>query len=357
MSEGELVEAARQGDGAAFGELVGRYRADLRLHCYRMLGSLDESEDMTQETLLRAWQAIGGYEGRAGLRTWLHRIATNACLDLLNRQQRRRRLLDTEAPPGVAVPWLQPYPDSLIEESAVSRETVELAFVAALQFLPDAQRAALILRDVLGWSAAECAKVLGVSVPAVNSSLQRARVRMRERLGPDRSQWRRSPEVKEAELLKRYMQAIESADDHAIAALLAPGARVGHQPGAGGHVGAEPVWYAGRETILEAWAPALRGVSMRMLATRANRQPAVATYLRVPGEAAYRAFSLTVLTIEEGLITELAVFGAELLGAVQLADEAREIKQMGRQGQCAQHEDGHDDDDDGSAHDEPSDQT
>ncbi|GIH95141.1 RNA polymerase subunit sigma-70 [Planobispora siamensis] len=328
-SEADLVAAARGGDDAAFGHLVARHRVDLRLHCYRMLGSLDEAEDMVQETLLRAWQGLGGYEARAGLRTWLHRIATNACLDLLKRHSRRRRLLagGPQVPAAVAVPWLQPYPDGLLDGvpdaaadpagAVVSRETVELAFVAALQFLPDGQRAALILRDVLGWPAAECARLLGVSVAAVTSSVQRARTGLRERLGPDRARWRRATALTDHEsaVLERYMRAIEAADHRALADLLAPDARVSHQPGAGGHHGAEPIWYGGRATILERWAPVLHGpygMSLRMTATAANRQPAAATYIRIPGDERYRAFSLSVVTVEDGLLTELAQFGPEL---------------------------------------------
>ncbi|GAA3381796.1 RNA polymerase subunit sigma-70 [Cryptosporangium minutisporangium] len=336
-----LADAAGRGDDAAFAQLAARYRADVQLHCYRMLGSLEDSEDVTQETLLRAWKAIGGYEGRSGVRTWLHRIATNACLDVLARQQRRRRLLTLASgneplpPAAVAVPWLQPYPDHLIGDPAdtspepatatVTRETVELTFIAALQLLPDAARAALILRDVLGWPATECAQALGLSVPAVNSALQRARAKLRTRLGPDRSQWRRSTDLTEQEtaLLHRYMRAIEAADDQALAALLAPAARVSHQPGAGGHHGTEPVWYAGRATILESWAPVLHSspaLRLRMRAARANRQPAAATYLHVPGESAYRAFSLSVVTMQDGLLTELAQFGPELFPAFGLPD-------------------------------------
>jgi RNA polymerase sigma-70 factor, ECF subfamily len=339
--EADLVRAARGGEDAAFAQLVASHRPDLRLHCYRMLGSLEESEDMVQETLLRAWQAIGRYEARAAMRTWLHRIATNACLDLLARQQRRRRLLmaapadDTDVPAPVAVSWLQPYPDSLLDEAAdtvaepataaVTRETVELVLIAALQFLPDAQRAALILRDMLGWPATECAQLLDLSVPAVNSALQRARTTLRGRLGTDRSQWRRNTNVtaQETTLLNRYMRAIETADDQALATLLAPTARVSHQPGAGGQYGTEPIWYAGRATILQRWAPALHGphpIRMRMLATRANRQPAAATYIHIPGEPAYRAFSLSVVTIHEGVLTDLAQFGPELFPAFRLPD-------------------------------------
>lgn len=337
--EAHLVGAARGGDDTAFGQLAARYRPDLRLHCYRMLGSLEESEDMVQESLLRAWQAIGRYEGRSSLRTWLHRIATNACLDLLARRQRRRRLLmsatgdDTGLPAAVAVPWLQPYPDSLLDEAvdtapdpataAVTRETVELAFIAALQLLPDTQRAALILRDVLGWPATECAQLLDLSVPAVNSALQRARTKLRDRLGSDRAQWRRATDLTDHEItvLNRYMHAIEHADDQALANLLAPTARVSHQPGAGGHHGPAPVWYTGRANILARWAPALHGshpIRMRMLATRANRQPAAATYIHIPGEPDYRAFSLSVVTIDEGFLTELAQFGPELFPAFKL---------------------------------------
>jgi RNA polymerase sigma-70 factor, ECF subfamily len=339
--EADLVRAARGGDDAAFAQLVARHRPDLRLHCYRMLGSLEESEDIVQETLLRAWQAIGRYEARAGIRTWLHRIATNACLDLLARQRRRRQLVmaapadDADMPAPVAVPWLQPYPDRLLDEAAdtaaepataaVTRETVELALVAALQFLPAAQRAALILRDVLGWPATECAQLLDLSVPAVNSALQRARTTLRDRLGTERSQWRRNTNVtpQETTLLNRYMHAIETADDQALTTLLAPTARVSHQPGAGGHYGTEPIWYAGRATILERWAPALHGqhtIRMRMVATRANRQPAAAAYILIPGEPAYRAFSLSVVTINEGLLTDLAQFGPELFPAFRLPD-------------------------------------
>ncbi|RVX43313.1 RNA polymerase sigma-70 factor (ECF subfamily) [Nonomuraea polychroma] len=327
MGEAELVEAARRGDDDAFAQIVARYRPDLRLHCYRMLGSLEEAEDMTQETLVRAWQALGRYEGRAGVRTWLHRIATNACLDLLARQQRRRRLLAesgaSQVPAAAAVPWLQPYPDSLLDQvtepatAAVTRETVELVFIAALQFLPDAQRAALILRDILGWPATECAQLLGVSVAAVTSAVQRARTKLRERLGPDRSQWTGSTTLtdREAAVLNRYMKAIETADDHAIASLLAPTVRVSHQAGAGGHYGTEPMWYTGRETILARWAPALHGphnLRMRMVATAANRQPAAATYIHIPGDPVYRPFSLSVVAIDNGFLTELAQFGPDL---------------------------------------------
>lgn len=332
--EATLVEAARRGSDDAFAQIVARHRPDVRLHCYRMLGSLEEAEDMTQETLLRAWQALGRYEGRAGVRTWLHRIATNACLDLLTRRQRRRRLLTAagggpDVPAAVAVPWLQPYPDSLLDEAAdpataaVTRETVELAFIAALQFLPDAQRAALILRDILGWPATECAQLLGTSVPAVTSAVQRARARMRERLGPDRSRWRSGTTLTdhEAAVLNRYMKAIETADDHAIASLLAPAARVSHQPGAGGHHGTEPTWYAGRDTILDRWAPALHGphnIRMRMLATAANRRPAAATYIHIPGYPGFQPFSLSVVAIEDGLVTELTQFGPDLFALFHL---------------------------------------
>jgi RNA polymerase sigma-70 factor (ECF subfamily) len=337
--EAELIAAARGGDDDAFARLAARHRPDLRLHCYRMLGSLDDAEDMTQETLLRAWQSLGRYEGRAGVRTWLHRIATNACLDLLARQRRRRRLLESgggpDAPAAVAVPWLQPYPDGLLDQvadtatgpaaAAVTRETVELAFIAALQFLPDAQRAAFILRDLLGWPAAECAHLLGVSVAAVTSAVQRARSRLRDRLGPDRSQWRRGTELTEHEaaVLNRYMHAIETADHRAIAGLLAPAARVSHQPGAGGHHGTDPVWYTGRDTILERWAPALHGphkVRMRMLPTVANRQPAAATYVHIPGDPVCRPFSLSVVTVEDGLLTELAQFAPGLFRQFGLPD-------------------------------------
>src|SRR5687767_3462592 len=179
--EAAVAAAARGGDEAAFASLVGRYRRELQVHCYRMVGSFEDSEDLVQETFLRAWRNRESFQGRSSFRTWLYRIATNACLDALERRPRLASLHDG-AQPLAEIPWLQPYPDQLLEGIAasdaepeaevVAKETIELAFIATIQLLPARQRAVLIARDVLGWSAAETAALLDVSVAAANSALQ-----------------------------------------------------------------------------------------------------------------------------------------------------------------------------------------
>src|SRR5207253_9565774 len=211
LTEDAVVNTVRAGDEVAFTALVERYRDQLQVHCYRMLGSFDDSEDLVQETLLRAWRSRATFEGRSLLRTWLYRIATNACLNALERAPRRVLPQDVvqpvsattdpsearaEPPYAPEVPWLQPYPDSRLEPpapsetepeaSVVSRETIELAYLAALQHLPPRQRAVLILRDVLDWSAKETAALLDTTVPAVNSALQRAKATMRARVSSGR---------------------------------------------------------------------------------------------------------------------------------------------------------------------------
>jgi RNA polymerase sigma-70 factor (ECF subfamily) len=327
-----VVDAARAGDERAFGELVERFRPELQVHCYRMLGSLDDAEDAVQDVLLRAWRGIGRFEGRASVRTWLYRIASRACLARRTRDRRRTRLLAaTTVADGVAVPlaltvpWFQAYPDPLLDAVAArdpdpasrlaSRETVEIAFVTALQHLPEGQRAALVLRDVLGWPADRCATALDSSVTAVNSALQRARARLRALLGSDRDDWRAvrtasdtAAGIEERALVRRYIDAIERADDAAIAALLRPDVVVGHQPGAGGHESTEPGWYAGRDEVIAAWAPALhsaRPLEMRMVEVWANRRPAVASYVRLPGTDEHRPFGLALLRLEDGLVAEV----------------------------------------------------
>jgi RNA polymerase sigma-70 factor (ECF subfamily) len=322
-----VVTAAQAGDEAAFGRLVERFGPELKVHCYRMLGSLDDAEDTVQDVFLHAWRALAGFERRASVRTWLYRIATHACLARRTRDQRRRRLaaiprdVPRDLPLAMTVPWLQACPDDLLDRAAAhdpdpastlaARETVEITFVAALQHLPDRQRAAVVLRDVVGWPADRCAEALGTTVPAVNSALQRARSTLRTQLGDSRDDWRASPTVtvEERALVRRYIDAIESSDDAAIAALLDEDVVVAHQPGAGGHDGAEPAWYQGRSTVIEAWAPALHSpqpLDMRMVEARANRQPAVASYIRVPGRAEHRAFALSLLGTRGGRVTEIA---------------------------------------------------
>ena len=231
--EAAAVAAARGGDRDAFAALCERYRRQLHVHCYRMLGSVDDADDLVQDTYLKAWQARASFEGRSLFRTWLYRIATNACLDALARRPKRvmppdvrpaEQVLNTDFAPSVDLPWLQPYPDRLLElpapvddEPSVvveARETIELAYLAAIQHLPARQRAVLILRDAMSWSARETAELLGISEAAANSLLQRARVTMRTKLPERRSEWTRAPEITDAEheLLRRYIAAAEAAD-------------------------------------------------------------------------------------------------------------------------------------------------
>ncbi len=306
-----------------FEALVERHRREIQVHCYRMLGSFSDAEDLAQETFLRAWKYRESFEGRASERTWLYRIATNACLDALARTP-RRVLPDQLGPPGepggeisaVDLPWLEPYPDVLLDAVApddtgaavVERETIELAFLAAIQHLPPRQRAALILRDVLGWSAKETADLLETSVPSANSAVQRARATLRERLPARRTEWTAAgePTAEEMELLRRFITAYENADPQAVAEVLRADARAIMPPYA--------LWFASRESIVAALTPGIDPASpyyrgrFRMLPIRANRQPAVASYVQAPGEREYRWFGVTLLVVEDGLVTSMAAF-------------------------------------------------
>jgi RNA polymerase sigma-70 factor (ECF subfamily) len=332
--DGAAVAAAQAGDEAAFAGLVERHQRELQVHCYRMLGSFEDAEDMVQETLLRAWRNRASFQGRSTFRAWLYRIATNACLDFLDRHPRRprkRQPVPASNPaaalaPMTEVPWLQPYPDQLLEPIApsdaepdaavVAKETIELAFLAAMQHLPPRQRAALILRDVLGWSARETATLLDLSVPAVKSALQRARSTLKEHLPQRRMDWSpsESPTAEERAVLQRFMAASERADMTALAALIREDAWQTMPP--------HREWFPGREAMLTMWAQAMTGPEAwgdwRLVATRANRQPAVANYFRPPGDSAYRASNLDVLRIEDGLIAEIITFSADLFPAFDL---------------------------------------
>jgi RNA polymerase sigma-70 factor (TIGR02960 family) len=315
-----VVAAATSGDQGAFEALVHRHRRELHVHCYRMLGSFTDAEDLVQETFLRAWRSRDGFSGGAGFRAWLYRIATNACLDEIRRGSRQVRSLSSLA----EVPWLQPYPDRLLDEVApgeaepdaavVARETIELAFLATLQLLPTQQRAALILRDVVGWSAAETARMLETSVAAVNSALQRARATLRERL-PDRGLDRPAGDLTgpERELLARYVDAHTRCDAAGMAALVREDVRVTMPPA--------PTCYQGLDSLAPlyelAFGPNRMG-DWRVLPTRANRQPAAACYLRRPGESTYRAFKLDLLRVEGGAVAEFTTFDAGLFPAFGL---------------------------------------
>ncbi|MGH3375229.1 MAG: RNA polymerase subunit sigma-70 [Actinoallomurus sp.] len=334
--ENAVAAAARAGDELAFADLAQRYRHELQVHCYRMLGSLDDSEDLVQETFLRAWRKRETYQARSTFRAWLYRVATNACLDFLDHWPHERQAATAPgvaAPPAAMITWLQPYPDGLLDaiaasaedpdEAVVAKETIELAFLTAIQHLPPRQRAVLIMRDVLGWPAKEAASVLESSVASVNSALQRARPTLRKHLPERRLDWA-APEAPcegERAALERYMAAIERADDAALARLLSEDARAGQQPGAGGYDGPEPAFVEGREAIIAAWAPAMHGpdaVAFRFMPARANRQPAAASYVRLPGAQDYRPFALTVLRIDGGAVTDISTFAPDLFPAFGL---------------------------------------
>ena len=308
----------------AFAALFERHRGELQVHCYRMLGSLEDAEDLVQESFLRAWRSRESFtpSGRFSFRAWLYRIATNACLDSLRTRSRRvmppdvAPAADPTVPPSAPSdrPWLQPYPDRLLEQVTapedepgavvVARETIELAFIAAIQHLPPRQRAVLILRDVLGWSAKDTASLLETTDISVNSALQRARATLRRRLGERRTEWRTDPEpsAEERELLRRYIEAHERADVDALAALLREDARLTMPP--------HPTWFEGRAAILVAAEQGFdpRFGDLRSVPAWANRQPGVAHYLRAPGETQFRALAIDVLRIEDGRIDEITSF-------------------------------------------------
>lgn len=301
-------------DEPAFRAAAGRHRRELHVHCYRMLASFDEAEDAVQETLLRAWRARDRFGGDGQVRAWLYKIATNVCLDLIRARSRRLTGLTSYA----EVSWLQPYPDRLLDEMApaedqpdavaVRRETIELAFLAALQVLPPRQRAALVLRDVLGLPAAETATMLETSVAAANSALQRARVTLARHLPSHRLEWAASPPGPvERDLLDRFVAAHESYDNAAALAIVTSDVRVTMPPA--------PYVFDGLAaigTLLErAFGPGREG-DWRLLPTSANRMPAAASYLRRPGEDAYTGFKLDVLRVEGGRVAEITTFGYAL---------------------------------------------
>lgn len=303
-------------DQATFEALAVRHRRELQLHCYRMLGSLEESEDLVQETFLRAWRRRETFQGRSTARAWLYRIATNACLDALAKRPRK--------PQGGEILWLQPYPDELLEgieapgaepgDAVVERETIELTFMVAIQHLAPRPRAALILRDVLGWSAAETAALLETSVAAVNSALQRARAGLKEHLPQRRLEWSADATAAERALVERYMAANERGDIPGLAALMREDATFSMPP--------QPGVWTGRETITGAWEDGGFGTPAfgdnRSLPTRVNRQPAVACYVRSPGADHYRPLAIDVLRIEDGAIAAIVTFDGRLFASLGL---------------------------------------
>lgn len=330
------VRRAQEGDEAAFGRLVDRFRPELSVHCYRMLGRYDDAEDATQDALVRAWRGLVNFRADARVRTWLYRIATNVCLDRRSTDQRRRALLaagqrldGAVIPVAATVPWLQMMPDEVLDavderqpdhdDRLTSRETIELAYIAALQHLRERPRAVFLLRDVVGWTAAETAAELGTSVSAANATLHRARATMREVLASDREDWstasgtapadpvvgkESSPDsAVTAAVVRQFAKAVENGDTSTLSALLAPDVAVSHQPH-GGQPTAETGWYAGRDHVIEAWRPAFP-LDLRMVPLRVNRQLAFACYARLPGTEEHRPFSITVLRLEGERVVEV----------------------------------------------------
>jgi RNA polymerase sigma-70 factor (TIGR02960 family) len=331
------AESVRQLDEWAFASLVEAHRRELQVHCYRMVGSYDDAEELVQDTFLRAWRTRDRFEGRSSVRTWLYRIATNACIDFLRRSRRKPQQYapipgmdhGAVAEPPAMVAWLQPYPDELLDEiasdaahpdaEAVSRETIELVFLAAIQHLPARQRAVLILRDVLGWSAADTAALLELTVASVNSALQRAKPTLRAHLPEPRAEWKAPAQVsaQEREVLAKYMSAAVSADVGVMTQLLREDVRLTMPP--------NPFWFVGREAFLNFVTPSVDPASpmffgaWRHLETRANRMPAVAGYVKRPGTEVYRAQVLDVLRIDaEGRIAEITSFEPHLFAAFGL---------------------------------------
>jgi RNA polymerase sigma-70 factor (ECF subfamily) len=305
----DLIDRAQAGDEQAFGELVGRHRRELQVHCYRILGSALDAEDALQETLLAAWQGLAGFEGRSSLRVWLFRIATRRCLNALRSASRRPPV--AWPPPGVELPeptrlgevvWLEPYPDVLLEglpDAAPgpearyeAAEAISLAFVTALQLLPPRQRAVLILRDVLGFRASEAAAILDCTEESVTSALKRARAALQYRCAGSAD--RKSPRpgsAGEQALVQRFTEAYEAGDVHELVALLTEDAWLIMPP--------VPLRYQGRELAARFWtATAFRpGRSGRLVPTRANGQPAFGLYIRDPRAPVAHASGILVLTL------------------------------------------------------------
>ena len=311
------------GNGAnqEFERLAEPCRREMKLHCYRMMGSLHEAEDLVQETYLRAWRHFDSFERGTSIRAWLYRIATNACLNALaSRKNAQRWLPDQHAPATVQMPdgkpasdvaWLEPYPDSNLagiaddalspEARYASAESVKLAFIAAIQYLPPRQRASLLLCDVLGWAAAEVAALLGGSTASINSALQRARETLAKHYPEGRSPIASRPEHAQQKLLNRYLQAWEGLEVDNFVALLKEDARYTMPP--------LPQWYAGRQPIRNffEWAWKLYD-GFRLIPTSANRQPAFAAFSRSNPDAPWTAHSLQVLTLADDRIAALTLF-------------------------------------------------
>jgi RNA polymerase sigma-70 factor (ECF subfamily) len=322
LQERELLEAARGGDEDAYRRLVEPHRSELHAHCYRMLGSVHDAEDALQDALLRAWRGLPKFEARSSLRSWLYRIATNACLDAIGKRPTRVLPVDYGPPrdphDGPLIPladsvWVEPYPDEELglddgyaapEARYEQREAVELAFIAALQHLPPNQRAALILREVLGFSAREVAEILDTTTASVNSALQRARKATEERL-PERSQQatlRSLGDEGMREVVQGYVDAWDRGDIQAVVEMLSEDACFSMPPAPSWHRGTEAlIGFLGVGPLSGAWR-------WRHVLVHANGQPTLAFYCWDEGREAYLAFALNVLTIRDGRISDVTAF-------------------------------------------------
>ena len=321
MSRTDEMTVAIPAEEPGFAALAERHRRELHVHCYRMLASFDEAEDAVQETFLRAWRSRDTFDG-SQFRAWLYKIATNVCLDMLRRSSRRLTTLHNFS----EVPWLQPYPDALLDEVApsddqpdavvVERETIELTFLAAMQVLPPRQRAALVARDVLGWPAIETANLLDTSVAAANSALQRARATMQEHLPARRAEWSAGePSEAERTLLASFIDAHERGDYALAVSIASEDLRVTMPP--------NPFFYEGIASIGPLMQGALNDGEWRLVPTLANRMPTAASYLRRPGDTEFRAFKFDVLRVVDGRIAEITTFGTELFPAFGLPPTLR----------------------------------
>ena len=312
-------------DEDAFRELTEPHRRELQVHCYRILGSVQDAEDLVQETLLAAWRGLENFEGRSSVRAWLYRIATNRCLNMLRDKARRPK--EVQAMPEPPEPtrrtepmWLEPYPDTLLEgipdrapgpdARYEAREAVGLAFIGVLQGLPPRQRAALVLRDVLGYRTTEVAKMLETGEASVKGAVQRARATLRERLpAPDRERAPLPDSARERELVGRFADAVEGGDVDAVVSLLTDDALLTMPP--------QPLEYQGREAIgaFLRHRAELRGAALRVVPTRANGQPALGCYLPDPHAQIARPWGMIVVTLAGDAVTaitwfaETAVFG------------------------------------------------
>jgi RNA polymerase sigma-70 factor (ECF subfamily) len=328
--EARHLSAARRGNPREFSELAEPYRRELQVHCYRILGSLHDAEDMVQETMVRAWKRLDTYEGRASFRAWLYKIATNVCLDLLDKRRRQaKRLLPSNLfspadpnnpiePPATEILWLEPLPDEWLADSSAANpetrysahESISLAFLIALQILPPRQRAALILKDVLDWSASEIADLLDTTTSSVNSALHRARVTLAKNYQGQKPQSIvDDPDEQTRKTLEKYIHAWQTADVNGLVALLKKDATLSMPP--------SPSWYAGRESIAKFAAntvfandgmfPGPAGGRWKLLPVQVNGQLGAAVYQRMEaGE--YHPFGVHVLTCDQGHISQISCF-------------------------------------------------